>query len=82
MILPYGHLTRHPAVFLRLTGWRVTAVAALAAEVRPRHMARERDRWQRPGRHRALGAGHPRALVAAAGGTWPPCWPPPSPWRG
>jgi hypothetical protein len=62
MILRYAYLSRHPGVFLSLTGLRVAEFAALAADLLPAYGAAERDRRQRPGRRRAVGAGHPFAL--------------------
>ena len=62
MILRYAHLSRHPAVFLRLTGLRVAEFDALVADLLPGYAAAERARHQRPGRRRAAGAGHPFAL--------------------
>ena len=63
MILRYAHLSRHPRVFLSLTGLRVPAFATLAADLRLAHATRERDRLARPGRPRAIGAGHPFELA-------------------
>lgn len=62
MILRYARLSRHPGVFLSLTGLRVAAFAELVADLLPRYAASERDRLQRPTRQRARGAGHPFAL--------------------
>jgi hypothetical protein len=62
MILRYAHLSRHPAVFVSLTGLRVGEFDTLVADLLPAHAARERDRLGRPGRRRAIGAGHPFAL--------------------
>lgn len=62
MILRYAHLSRYPAVFLRLTGLRVAEFDALVADLRPAYAAGERARLQRPARRRAIGAGHPFAL--------------------
>jgi len=62
MILRYVHLRRHPTVFLSLTGLRVAAFNALVADLLPGHAAGEATRLQRPGRRRAVGAGHPFAL--------------------
>jgi hypothetical protein len=62
MILRYAHLSRHPAVFLAMTGLRVAEFDAVVADLLPGYAAAERDRRQRPGRRRAAGAGHPFAL--------------------
>jgi len=62
MILRYVHLSRHPGVFLSLTGLRVAAFDALVADLLPGHATREQARLQRPTRQRAIGAGHPFAL--------------------
>jgi len=62
MILRYVHLSRHPAAFLSLTGLRVPEFDALVADLRPAHAASEQDRLARPGRRRAIGAGHPFEL--------------------
>ncbi len=63
MILRYAYLSRHPTVFLGLTGLRVPEFDTLAADLRLAHASRERDRLARPGRHRAIGAGHPFELA-------------------
>ena len=63
MILRYAHLSRHPVVFLSLTGLRVPEFDTLAADLRPAHATRERDRLARPDRRRAIGAGHPFELA-------------------
>jgi hypothetical protein len=62
MILRYAHLSRHPGVFAALTGLRVAEFDALVADLLPGYAAAERARRQRPGRRRAVGAGHPFAL--------------------
>ncbi len=62
MLLRYAHLSRHPAVFLSLTGLRVTEFDALVADLLPGYAASEQGRLQRPARQRAIGAGHPFAL--------------------
>jgi hypothetical protein len=65
MIARLEHLRRHPAVFRHLTGLTVGLVDELAADLRPAFGAAERARLDRPGRRRALGAGHPFALAFA-----------------
>jgi len=62
MILRYPHLSRHPAVFLSMTGLRVPEFDTLVADLLPGHAASEATRLQRPTRQRAVGAGHPFAL--------------------
>jgi len=63
VILRYAHLSRHPGVFLRLTGLRVLEFDTLVADLLPAYAVGERDRLQRPTRRRAIGAGHPFALA-------------------
>ncbi len=62
MILRYARLRRYPTVFLSMTGLRVAEFDALAADLLPGYATSERARLQRPGRRRAIGAGHPFAL--------------------
>lgn len=62
-MLRYARLSRHPAVFRALTGLSVAEFAALAAEAVPALAAADRARLARPGRRRAIGAGHPTALA-------------------
>jgi len=62
MILRYGSVSRHPGVFAAMTGLRVAEFDALAADLLPAHQAAEQARRDRPGRRRAIGAGHPFAL--------------------
>jgi hypothetical protein len=63
MILCYAHLSRHPSVFRSLTGLRAAEFDTLVADLLPAYATGERDRLQRPGRRRAIGAGHPFALA-------------------
>jgi hypothetical protein len=63
MILRYARLSRQPGVFRSLTGLRVAEFDTLVADLRPAYAAGERERLQRPGRQRAIGAGHPFALA-------------------
>jgi hypothetical protein len=65
MIARLGHLRNSPAVFRHLTGLPVALFDELATELRPAFHAAERDRLARPGRRRAIGAGHPFALAFA-----------------
>jgi hypothetical protein len=62
MILRYAQLSRHPAVFLSMTGLRVPAFDTLVTDLLPGYAASEQARLQRPTRRRASGAGHPFAL--------------------
>jgi DDE superfamily endonuclease len=62
MIARYGRLRRYPAAFRALTGLTVVQFDALWQEVAPRLAEVERARLTRPGRQRAIGAGHPFAL--------------------
>jgi hypothetical protein len=65
MIARLDRLRTRPAVFRHLTGVTVAVFDALAAEVVPAWHDAERRRLARPGRRRALGAGHPLALAPA-----------------
>jgi hypothetical protein len=62
MIARYTGLRRHPSAFRALTGLTVSQFDALWVEVAPRLLDAERKRLTRPGRRRAIGAGHPFAL--------------------
>ncbi len=62
MIARYAGLRRHPAAFRALTGLTVPQFDALWVAVAPRLADAERARLTRPGRRRAIGAGHPFAL--------------------
>jgi Helix-turn-helix of DDE superfamily endonuclease len=63
MILCYAHLRRPPRAFRSLTGRRAAEFDTRVAELLPAYASGERDRVQRPGRRRAIGAGHPFALA-------------------
>ena len=63
MILRYVYRSRHPTVFLSLTGLRLPEFDALVADLTPGYATSERDRLARPARQRASGAGHPFALA-------------------
>ena len=65
MIARLEHLRRHPAVFRHLTGLALDLFDELAADLLPAWRAAERARLTRPGRRRAVGAGHPFALAFA-----------------
>lgn len=62
-MLRYARLARHPAVFRALTGLSVAEFDALADAAVPALAAADRARLGRPGRRRAIGAGHPTALA-------------------
>ena len=62
-MLRYPRLARHPAVFRAMAGLGVAEFDALAAEAVPALAAADRARLDRPGRRRAVGAGHPTALA-------------------
>jgi hypothetical protein len=63
MILRYARLSGQPGVLRRLTGLRVAEFDTLVADLLPAYAVGERDRLPRPGRRRAIGAGHPFALA-------------------
>lgn len=62
MIARLDRLRKHPAVFRSLTGLTPAVFDALAADVRPALADADHARHHRPGRRRAVGAGHPTAL--------------------
>jgi hypothetical protein len=62
-MLRYPRLSRHPAIFRAMTGLTVAEFDALAAEAVPALAAADHARLDRPGRRRAVGAGHPTALA-------------------
>ena len=62
-MLRYPCLARHPAVFRAMTGLTVAEFDALAGEAVPALAAADYARLSRPGRRRAVGAGHPTALA-------------------
>lgn len=62
MIMRYGWVSQHPQVFLAMTGLRVSEFDELVDDVLPAYAAAEEARLERPGRERALGAGHLFAL--------------------
>jgi hypothetical protein len=53
----YEHLSRHPNVFLTLTGLRLAEFEQLVTDLWPRFVEAERIRLSRPQRQRALGGG-------------------------
>lgn len=65
MIARLDRLRTHPSVFRSLTGVPVSVFDALAADVVPDLADAEFARRDRPGRHRAVGAGHPFGLAPA-----------------
>jgi hypothetical protein len=62
MLARYRRLCRYPAAFRALTGLKVVQFDGLWREVAPRLAEAERARLARPGRRRAIGAGHPFSL--------------------
>jgi hypothetical protein len=64
MIMRYIHLTHYPNVFYSVTGLRVAEFDELLADVLPPYADQEHQRLERPGRQRAIGAGHPFELNA------------------
>lgn len=62
MSLRYDRLAAYPEVFRSLTGLSPGEFDALVSEVRPRLAEARRARLSRPGRRRAIGAGHPFGL--------------------
>lgn len=61
-MLQYARLSRHPTVFRAMTGLTVAEFDALVRAAVPALAAADRARRSRPGRRRAIGAGHPTAL--------------------
>ena len=61
-MLHYARLSRHPEVFRAMTGLAVAEFDDLAGVAVPALAAADRARLDRPGRRRAVGAGHPTAL--------------------
>jgi len=61
-MLRYPRLARHPEVFRAMTGLTVAEFDGLVAAAVPALAAADRARLGRPGRRRAIGAGHPTAL--------------------
>ena len=62
MIARLDRLRRHPAVFRSLTGLTPAVFDALTADVLPALADADFTRHHRPGRPRAVGAGHPTTL--------------------
>ncbi len=62
MILRYGSLSRHPRVFLTMTGLPVVVFDELVRDLLPAYAAAEQVRPARLDRRRAIGGGHPFAL--------------------
>ena len=63
MIARYHRLSRYPVVFKAMTGLSVAQFSALEADFAPRFEQAEAARLTRPGRRRAIGAGHPFELT-------------------
>ena len=61
-MMRYARLRRHPTVFRAMTGLDVEGFDALCLEFVPRFLEAEGRRRSRPGRRRAIGAGHPFGL--------------------
>ena len=62
MILRYCYLSRHPRVFLTMTGLPVLVFDDLVRDLLPAYAAAAQARLHRPGRRRAIGGGHPFVL--------------------
>jgi DDE superfamily endonuclease/Helix-turn-helix of DDE superfamily endonuclease len=63
MIARFHRLSRYPVVFKAMTGLSVAQFSALASDFAPRFEHAEATRLTRPGRRRAIGAGHPFELT-------------------
>mgnify|MGYP005859173111 FL=1 len=63
MIMRDVHWRQYPKVFQAVTGLQVTEFDPWVEAVLPVYAEAERKRLERPGRQRALGAGHPFALA-------------------
>ncbi len=61
-MMRYARLRRYPTVFRAMTGLDVEGFDALCGEFVPRFLEAEGRRLSRPGRRRAIGAGHPFGL--------------------
>jgi hypothetical protein len=64
MICRYATLSRYPAVFLKMTGLRLTEFEDLLTDVLPRFTTAQQQRLSRPERERAPGAGRHADLAA------------------
>lgn len=62
MIARFHRLSRYPVVFKAMTGLSPAQFRALEVDFAPRFEQAEADRLTRPGRRRAIGAGHPFEL--------------------
>jgi hypothetical protein len=62
MIARFHRLSRYPVVFKAMTGLSLAQFRALEIEFAPRFEQAEAARLTRPGRRRAIGAGHPFEL--------------------
>jgi hypothetical protein len=62
MIARFHRLSRYPVVFKALTGLSLAQFSALEIDFAPRFEQAETARLTRPGRRRAIGAGHPFEL--------------------
>jgi len=63
MIARYHRLSRYPVVFKAMTGLSLARFSALEVDFAPRFEQAEAARLTRPGRRRAIGAGHPFELA-------------------
>jgi hypothetical protein len=63
MIARFHRLSRYPVVFKAMTGLSLAQFSALEADFAPRFEQAEAARLTRPGRRRAMGAGHPFELA-------------------
>lgn len=63
MIARFHRLSRYPVVFKAMTGLSLAQFRALEIEFAPRFEQAEAARLTRPGRRRAIGAGHPFELA-------------------
>lgn len=62
-MLRESHLRRHPKIFRSMTGITPAEFDTLARDALPALAAAAEARLTRPGRRRAIGAGHPHALA-------------------
>ncbi len=64
MILRYSLLRHKPSIFKAMTGLTVALFDELVGDLKPAYAQATATRWERPGRKRAVGAGHPCCLTA------------------
>lgn len=58
----YNHLTRHPQVFLKMTGLHLSEFDEVMGDVQPALTKAEQTRLERPNRQRAIGGGRDSEL--------------------